>query len=247
MQPQVHIFNSPSELANNLAEIFYNDIGELTLSQHKVTIALSGGSTPLLLFKKIATRNSLATLVNEWNKVHIYWCDERCVPPHHPDSNYGMANRYLLRALNIKDTNIHRIHGEDEPVNEAIRYGEEVRNQVITINSIPVFDWIFLGMGEDGHTASVFPDQISLLYSDAICAVATHPVTGQQRITLTGKPLIHAKRISFIVTGSSKAQRIQEIFQDKPAAGQYPARYIKPLKGRLEWYLDKEAATMIRK
>jgi 6-phosphogluconolactonase len=245
MQPEIQIFNTVSELSDSLAEGFHSHIGMLCRGQIKVSIALSGGSTPQLLFKRIATFNASSTQVDDWNKVHFFWVDERCVPPHHPESNYGMANRYLLRALNIQETNIHRIRGETRPEEEAVRYSTEVRAYVVTRNTIPVFDWVFLGLGEDGHTASIFPDQMSLLYSDAICAVAVHPQSGQQRITMTGKPLIHARRITFVVTGFSKAQRVKEIIRNDPSAKQYPAKYIKPLAGRMEWFLDKEAAALL--
>jgi 6-phosphogluconolactonase len=245
MQPEINIFNSVSELTDKLAEIFYSHTGALCREQQKVNIVLSGGNTPQLMYKKIASHLAFSKQVDDWNKVHFFWGDERCVPPHHPESNFGMANRYLLRALNSKETNIHRIRGERGPEEEAVRYSGEIGSYVATRNAIPVFDWIFLGMGDDGHTASIFPDQLSLLYTEAICAVAVHPQSGQQRITLTGKPLIHARRITFIVTGPAKAQRVKEILNDEPSAKLYPARYIKPLRGKLEWFLDKEAARLI--
>jgi 6-phosphogluconolactonase len=210
-----------------------------------VNIALSGGNTPQLLYKKIASHRAFYGQVDDWNKVHFFWGDERCVPPLHPESNFGMANRYLLRALNIRETNIHRIRGESRPEEEAIRYSGEIGSHVGTRNSIPVFDWIFLGMGDDGHTASIFPDHMSLLYTDAICAVSVHPQSGQKRITLTGNPLIHARRITFVITGSSKAHCVKEIIRDDPSSKLYPARYIKPLHGKLEWFLDKDAAQLL--
>jgi 6-phosphogluconolactonase len=245
MQPGITIFKTVSELTDTLAEDFYRYIGDLCRSQQKVNIVLSGGNTPQLLYKKIAAHLAYANMVGNWEKVHFFWGDERCVPPHHPESNYGMANRYLLRALNLKETNIHRIRGENKPGDEAIRYSSEVMAHVTPWSAVPVFDWIFLGMGDDGHTASIFPDQLFLLYADPVSAVAVHPKSGQQRITLTGKPLIHARRITFVVTGASKAQRVKEIIHDDPAAKLYPAKYIKPIRGKLEWFLDKEAAGLI--
>ena len=245
MKPEISIFKTVSELTDNLAEVFYSHIGNLCMHQPKVNIVLSGGNTPQLLYKKISSHIAFSAQVDDWNKVHFFWGDERCVPPQHPESNFGMANRCLLKALNIKESNIHRIHGENKPEEEAVRYAGEIASHVVTLNSIPVFDWVFLGMGDDGHTASIFPDQMFLLYADANCAVAVHPLSGQRRITLTGKPLISARRITFMVTGSSKALRVKEIVHDEPASRQYPARYVKPLRGRLEWFLDKEAAGLI--
>jgi 6-phosphogluconolactonase len=246
MQTEIILFDTVSELTDKLAEVFYNHIGALCRQQKIVNIALSGGNTPKLLYKKIASHNAFAAQVDDWNKVHFFWGDERCVPPHHPESNFGMADRYLFRALNSKETNIHRIRGESRPEEEAIRYSGEIGSHVATLNSIPVFDWIFLGMGDDGHTASIFPDQMSLLYADTICAVAVHPQSGQRRITMTGKPLINSSRITFVVTGSSKAQCVKEIIRDDPSSKLYPARYIRPLRGKLEWFLDKEASALIQ-
>jgi 6-phosphogluconolactonase len=245
MKAQVNIYNTAFEMADALTEVFYNHIGNLCRVKKKITIALSGGNTPQLLFKKIASHLAMANLIPNWNIVHFFWCDERCVPPHHSDSNFGMANRYLLRALNISESNIHRIRGEDNPEQEVIRYSEEIKRHVTLRNATPIFDWIFLGMGDDGHTASIFPDQMSLLYTDKICAGAVHPQSGQKRITLTGKPIINAERITFMVTGRSKSQRMKEIMEDEPSAKLYPARYIKPLRGKLEWFLDKQAAELI--
>ena len=246
MKARIDIFNTASELADTLTDLFYSHIGILCQMKRTVNIVLPGGNTPQLLFKRIATRPVMAESVPDWNNVHFFWSDERCVPPNHAESNFGMANRYLLRALNISEYNVHRIRGENNPNEEVMRYSEEIRKHVAIKDAMPVFDWIFLGMGEDGHTASIFPDQLSLLYTDQICAVAFHPQSGQQRITLTGKPIIHAERITFMVTGRSKCQRIKEILADEPAAKKYPARYIKPLRGKLEWFLDKQAAELIQ-
>jgi 6-phosphogluconolactonase len=242
MKAEINIFNKVSELTDALADTFYSYITILCRRKSIVTIALSGGNTPQLLFKRIASSLPAVPDIPDWNKVHFFWCDERCVPPHHPDSNYGMANRYLLRALHISESNIHRIRGENKPEEEVIRYSEEIRKYAVMKNTMPVFDWIFLGLGDDGHTASIFPDQLYLLYADTICAVAVHPQSGQWRITLTGKPIINADRISFMVTGRSKSQRIKEILADEPVAKHYPARYIKSLSGKMEWFMDKEAA-----
>jgi len=244
-QPEINIFNTVSELTDKLAELFYHHTGNLCQHQKTVNIALSGGNTPQLLYKKIASHRAFSAQADDWSKVHFFWGDERCVPPHHPESNFGMANRYLLQPLNSKETNIHRIRGESRPEEEAVLYSGEIGSHVATRNAIPVFDWIFLGLGDDGHTASIFPDQISLLYAETICAVAVHPQSGQQRITLTGKTLINARRITFMVTGSSKAQRVKEILNDEPSARLYPARHIRPLRGTLEWFLDKEAAGLL--
>ncbi len=247
MKDRVKIFETPNALAEELAGEFYFHIAKLSLQQDKINIALSGGSTPHLWFKRIASHRVSHSFDIDWHKVHFFWCDERCVPADHSDSNYGMAYRLFLKPLGINSSNIHRIRGEDEPEEEAIRYAEEILKHVPVRNNIPVFDWIFLGMGDDGHTASIFPDQLNLLYCDKICEVAVHPKTDQKRITLTGKTLVNARRVTFIITGSSKKQIVHEILTDKPVSKFYPAKHIRPIRGEPEWYLDKDAAEIIKK
>lgn len=245
MHPGIHIFSSVSGLTDRLTEEFYRHIRMLCHNRKIVSIALSGGQTPRLLFEKAASMATIIPQTIDWNKVHFFWGDERCVHPQHPESNFGMANRYLLRALGVKEANIHRIMGENDPEAEAARYAGEITAIVPLRNKVPVFDWIFLGLGEDGHTVSIFPDQMALLYADAFCAVAVHPQSGQKRITLTGKTLNHADRLTFMATGASKAQRVKEILYNEPAAKFYPARHVKPQRGTLEWYLDGEAAELL--
>lgn len=247
MKARVKIFETPNALAEELAGEFYFHVAKLSQQQDKINIALSGGSTPHLWFKRIASHRISHSFDIVWHKVHFFWCDERCVPADHPDSNYGMAYKLFLKPLGINSSNIHRIRGEDDPEEEAIRYAKEIFKYVPVRDSIPVFDWIFLGMGDDGHTASIFPDQLNLLYSDKICEVAVHPQTGQKRITLTGKTLVNARRVTFIITGSSKSQIVHEILTGKPPSKLYPAKHIRPLRGEPEWYLDKNAAELIKK
>jgi 6-phosphogluconolactonase len=247
MKALVKIFDTPNALAEELAGEFYFHLSRLSKQQDLINIGLSGGSSPQLWFKRIASHRHSHALNINWHKVHFFWCDERCVPEIHPESNYGVAYRLFLKPLAINISNIHRIRGEDNPEEEAIRYAEEILKHVPVRNNIPVFDWIFLGLGDDGHTASIFPDQLNLLYSDKICEVAVHPQTGQKRITLTGKTLINAKRITFIITGTSKSQIVHGILTGKPVSKLYPAKHIKPLRGEPEWYLDKEAAALINK
>ncbi len=238
MKAGINLYNNSSALTGALADKFHRHIAALCSMKNKVAIALSGGNTPLQLFRRIASLQPAGSASRDWNKVHFFWCDERCVPPQHPESNFGMANRYLLRPLQICESNMHRIRGENKPEEEVLRYSEEIRQHVPMKNGLPVFDWIFLGMGDDGHTASIFPGELPLLYADAICAVAMHPLSRQQRITLTGKTINNADLITFMVTGRSKSKTIKDIMDDEPAAKRYPARYIKPLHGKLEWYIE---------
>ncbi len=201
-------------------------------------LAISGGKTPDLLFSKLAKRFADSPF---WQKLHIWWVDERMVVPTDPESNFGIANKLLFSKISIPEENIHRIKGENDPDEEALSYSAQIQQKLPQSKSWPVFDLILLGMGDDGHTASIFPDQLELLESESVCAVAVHPQSGQKRVTLTGKVLNNADAVIFLVTGSAKAQRITEILNNKKEAGKLPAFYIKPAKGILDWYLDKEA------
>jgi 6-phosphogluconolactonase len=167
------------------------------------------------------------------------------VAPDSDESNYLMAYDALLAELAIPEENIHRIMGEADPEEEALRYGEEIREQLNSRDDLPVFDLVMLGLGEDGHTASIFPDRMDLLTSDQVCAVAVHPQTGQQRITLTGRVINNANTIYFLVSGEGKAERISEIMNNDEKAFALPAYHILPVSGTLIWFLDEDASEMI--
>lgn len=180
-----------------------------------------------------------------WNRVHLYWGDERCVPPTHADSNYGMTFKHLLSRIVIPESNVHRIRGEDPPAEEALRYSGVLGDQLPKKYRNPHFDLVILGLGEDGHTASVFPHQMELWDAAGYCEVASHPQSGQQRITITGKVINNAANIAFLVTGAGKAGKVQEILQQKGPFESYPASRVIPRSGNLLWFLDKEAASEI--
>ena len=197
-------------------------------------LALSGGSTPAVLFDHLALEYT--DKIN-WSKVHLYWGDERCVPPDHPESNYRMAYEKFIRYVDIPASNIHRVKGENNPEAEAIRYSKEIEHHLRRQNKLPVFDCVLLGMGTDGHTASIFPHQMDLLQAPTTCAVATHPISGQQRITITGKVINAARQTHFLVTGASKKPILEHIFSNSDKAKNYPAFYIE----KATWWLDDAA------
>jgi 6-phosphogluconolactonase len=204
-----------------------------------VHIALSGGSTPLAIFQQLASVN----LPGEWEHVNLYWGDERCVPSYHSESNYGKAKELFLDPMGFPQDRIHPIHGEADPDQEAERYGQFLLEQLPVRNGYPVFDWIWLGLGEDGHTASIFPDQIGLWTSRRPCVVARHPQTGQKRVTITGGVINAAQRVAFLVAGKSKSKVVNEIVMKEGDYLNYPGFYVAPHSGNLEWYLDMEATS----
>lgn len=238
---EVKIFSDQKQVVKSLAK----GIFKLTKSsvQKRFNILLSGGNTPTALFKRI-TKKYADTI--EWERIHLWWGDERCVSPKNENSNYKQAYDFLISQISIPQENIHRIKGENDPEEEAIRYAGEIEENLNLRGENPVFDLVLLGLGDDGHTASIFPDELELFEDERICAVATHPLSGQKRITITGRVLNNANRIFFLVTGANKSQRISEIMNDDEAAKLLPAYYISPSYGELIWFIDEAAAQKIQ-
>jgi|SRR5690554_489676 len=234
----VKIFKNKEELSFS----FCTQLSEMIKSKEKYFIALSGGSTPKIVFQTLA-ENFKSKI--DWSKVHLFWGDERCVPPDHSESNFGMTKEYLINHINIPEENIHRIKGENDPVEESIRYSEEIKKNLPDQNNLPQFDLIMLGIGEDGHTASIFPDQIKIIESEKICETAIHPETKQKRITLTGRVINNSQNIFFLITGNKKSLIVDQIINKKNNFLRYPASHINPLNGELYFYLDSVAASLL--
>lgn len=237
----LNLYETPEKLADELASQLMGWIENSPRPQFHM--ALSGGKTPDLLFRALAKKYPDP---NHWNKVHFWWVDERMVPPDDEQSNYGKVFQTLFSKNIIAQENIHRIKGENDPYQEAKSYSRQIAQNVPMVDGWPTFDLILLGMGEDGHTASIFPDQMHLLESPRTCEVATHPNSGQKRVTLSGSTLNHALKVCFVVTGSEKAQRIMEVATNHEKAWRLPAAHIHPVNDELAWYMDEAAAREIR-
>ena len=241
MKEEIYIFDDKQALAKQLADDFKKAADNLQ-DGGKLTVALSGGSTPRSFFRFLVQEPYLNTI--DWNRINFYWGDERCVPPDNVQSNFKMANDEFLSKININHENIHRVFGENPPPEEAKRYEREIIDNLETSdNGFPRFDWIMLGMGEDGHTASLFPGASTLDEKQRICVVATHPQSGQKRISLTLPVLDNAKRVSFLVAGESKIKVLTDIIGNRSSNLPFPSSMVHPVDGLLEWYLDKAAAT----
>ncbi len=238
-QKEVSIFNSISELADYIGRILIENLSTKGEGQY-LSLALSGGSTPEQIFKYLSIHYK--ELVN-WNKIKFFWVDERCVPPGDKESNYKMTCESLFENLNISKDNIYRIYGEADPKSESKRYSNILSKNVAPENNFPRFDVVLLGLGEDGHTASIFPDKLDLFETQEFCMVAVHPESGQKRITLTGKVINNAKNVLFIITGNNKAKIAAEVIEKKNKI--LPASFIHPVKGSLKWLLDSEAAKFL--
>jgi 6-phosphogluconolactonase len=241
MDTIIKISQSPAELAKDFAGEIAGMINESAGRKRIMTVALSGGSTPKLMFSVLADGFSDSV---QWEWAHFFWGDERCVPPDDPESNFRMTKEALFDTIKINESNIHRIRGEDDPQTEAERYSEEISCHVREKNGLPVFDLIILGLGDDGHTASIFPGNSILFKSDKICVPAQHPVSMQKRITVTGPVINNADKIVFLVTGSAKADIVSEIIENR-GLKDYPAASVEPSHGILKWYLDIDSSSML--
>jgi 6-phosphogluconolactonase len=239
---KTQVFPTPYDAAERLAMDIIRFVENMLIFRENLYIALSGGNSFTLMYEIIAREFSKSL---NWEKLHFFWVDERCVPLSSNENNFGNAYSTLFSNIDIPDQNLHHIHGGDDPVSEVIRYTGEILSFVPCFNNYPCFDLILLGLGDDGHTASIFPGHQGLFETTAICALTQHPVTKQKRITLTGKSINNAMSIAFLVYGNNKANILKSIFSDDPSTYSYPAKNINLKNGTLAWYLDNEAATYI--
>ena len=185
-----------------------------------VHIALSGGSTPTLLFEKMAEYDDPDVLRN----IHFYWVDERHVPEDDPESNYGVFRRLLVDTGIVPEENVHPIKYHPDIHQMAANYEQELRQLVPFMDDLPVFDEIILGVGEDGHTASIFPDRLDLFETTDIVATTRHPVTGQGRVTLTGSTINNCYEVTVLCLGKRKRRILDEVLREnKP---EYPISHV---------------------
>ena len=207
--------------------------------------ALAGGSTPQGVFERVASAEFKSQV--DWQKTHIWFGDERCVPADHSDSNYRMANQALLSQVSIPENNIHRIKGELEPTQAAQLYENELRQHLPGSDAgFPVFDLMLQGLGPDGHTASLFPETPALKVGDqAVTSVYVEKLDAW-RVSVTFPILNAAHHLLFLVAGAGKAEVIRDIFQQNTSTRQlYPVEMLKST-GSIEWFLDEAAASLVK-
>jgi 6-phosphogluconolactonase len=233
----IEIFPTLEDLADAVARHIVRCGRKAILVGGRFTLALSGGSTPRAVYGRLAS-DDLASRI-DWVKVHILWGDERCVPPDDPQSNYRMAKETLLDRVPIPPDHIHRIHGEDDPEKAAAEYERELRSE-------GSLDLVLLGLGEDGHTASLFPGQV-VMHERRRWVLATPAPDGTMwRVTLTPALINTARNVTFVVSGESKAARLQEVLQGPFTPDLLPAQAIQPTKGQLLWMVDQAAGSLLR-
>jgi len=240
---EIKIFKNSDDLSKKVGQVWSDLARGADAAGHGLSVALSGGNTAHVVNRYLAGSRFRDSI--PWNSVQLFWGDERCVPPDHSESNYGMVKKALIDCVRIPAANIHRIRGEDPPGEEAHRYAKEIQGFLGTENNgIPEFDWILLGMGEDGHTASLFPGGGLVEEDLGICGVARHPGTGQDRVTLTLPVLMKARRVTFLVIGEAKAEIISKIHLSH-GTDHLPAARVRNGTGLVEWYLDAPAASLL--
>jgi 6-phosphogluconolactonase len=237
----VFVFDTAEQVAIAAAERFVECEYPFHGESQRFSVALSGGKTPKRVYELLATDRFKQRV--EWFQVHLFFGDERCVSPDHPESNYGMAYETLISKVPIPAKNVHRIIGEGNPDEGARNYENQLRTHFAG-DSWPRFDLVLLGMGDDGHTASLFPNS-EAVREKSRWVVATATAQGQDRITLTAPVFNHATNILFLVTGEEKAERLAEVVTNGSRNSRLPAQEIQPLTGTLEWLVDKAAAARL--
>lgn len=240
--PEVRIADDAQELGQEAADLFVWLGQQAVAASGRFRVALSGGTTPKLLYARLVSPAFSGQL--EWPRVEFYFGDERCVPPEHPDSNFRMADETLLRPLKIASERIFRMRGEaDDPDKAAREYETVLRTQFgVPAPGWPSFDLILLGLGDDGHIASLFPGTPALEERARLVVASRAPSGVKNRITLTVPAMNQARVVLFLVSGIIKAAAVRAVIDDRDT-GRVPAKLIRPVSGRVIWVLDRAAAS----
>jgi 6-phosphogluconolactonase len=244
MKPDIRIFKDLEELSRAAAILFVEQAGRSIAERRRFLVALNGGSTPQRLFALLATdfRDNV-----DWQNVHLFWGDERCVPPEDPGSSYGQAREIWLSQVPLSDANVHRIPGELGPAQAARDYALTLKEFASPPDLWPRFDLVYLGMGDDGHTASLFPGPPVHVAEPVLPVTAQYQDRPANRVTLTPVVFNSARLIVFMATGEKKAVTLAEVLSDTHTRNPeiYPAQRIQPKEGRLIWLVDEAAASRL--
>lgn len=242
---EIRIYEDLSELTQAAADRFVEAAHGGIEAKGFFTISLAGGSTPRSLYTRLSSSDYRARV--DWTRVHFFWGDERIVPSTHPDSNYRMANETLLKNIPISEDHLHRIPTELTPASQAAEtYSNELKNFFgLKEQQWPRFDLILLGMGPDGHTASLFPGSTTLFEKDRLVDSPYVEKFHSYRITLTPPTLNQAAGVLFFVAGGEKAQAVREVLEGNYDPARYPSQIIQPVDGALTWMLDRQAARLL--
>ncbi|OOP55152.1 MAG: 6-phosphogluconolactonase [Candidatus Brocadia carolinensis] len=243
---EILIVGNSDELSHRAAQEFVRLADEAIRTKGFFTVALSGGSTPRGLYLQLAS-DAYRELVS-WPHVHLFWGDERCVPPDHPESNYRMACEALINRVSIPKENIYRIPAEQEDrARAAMEYGQALKSFFrLNAGAFPRFDLILLGMGDDGHTASLFPFTTALDETGSLVLAHYVEKLGAYRFTLSVPTINQTREAMFLISGASKAPVLREVLEGDYQPQRLPAQIIQPVNGRLLFIVDREAAGKLR-
>lgn len=238
-QPDIRIYSDIQALSHACSKLLADELAAVVTSTNAATFVLAGGATPRGVYALLAAEPCRTS--PEWSRIHFYWGDERCVPPDSADSNFRMAYDALISKVPTTESLIHRIRGELENAEQAAHLYEAEIRELLPNSPVPAFDVVLLGMGEDGHTASLFPgahwDEQRLV----VPCVGPHFPT--LRVSLTPMLLNAAHRVIFLASGIRKAPALAKVIED-PSCN-YPAARIHPVSGRLTWMIDRAAASLL--
>jgi 6-phosphogluconolactonase len=240
MSDGLRVSNTAAELADGCAGFILETLSDTLKTQSRAAIAISGGGSPRPMFSKLAQSGF------DWSNVHIFWVDERCVPPTYNQSNFKMADETLLAPARISKYNVHRIHGEMAPDEGALLYIEDIRQFFhLGEHDLPVFDLIHRGIGPDAHTASLFPGEPLIANRTGIAAGVWVEKMKSHRVTLLPGVLLAAKRTVLQVAGEDKAEAIHNILRGPEDAFRFPGQIATRGSDKAVWFLDKAAAAKL--
>ena len=237
---RIDVAEDADALNHCAAEQFVRFTTEAVEARGRCAVALSGGSTPKGVYQLLAAPAFRPRV--RWGDIHFFWGDERHVPPDHPDSNYRMAVEAMLSKVPVPPANVHRVRSELPDADRAAREHEETIRVFVDGEPLPRLDLIDLGIGTDGHTASLFPGSAALEERDRLCVANWVEKLGAYRITLSLPILNAARAVIFIVSGAEKAPIIQQVLGDSAASPPLPAQLVRPVDGESWWMLDRAAA-----
>ena len=240
MSVQWHSYPTAKEAAQACAHGILAVLEEALSGRPSTTLAVSGGTSPAAMFEELAARGT------GWDKVHVFWVDERAVPPTDPMSNYRLAEEHLIRPAGIPRANLHRICAELNPRAAARRYVDEIREFFgLEPGEMPHFDAVHRGLGPDAHTAGLFPGEPLIEDREGIAAAVHVPKLGQFRITLLPGVLLAARHTACLVTGAEKAEAVRAVFREPYDPLKYPAQVVTHHGRGVVWYLDDAAASLM--
>jgi 6-phosphogluconolactonase len=233
----IKVFHDISELSQAAAKSFVEVANQAIAERGRFLVTLSGGSTPMKLYERLADENL------DWHRVYFFWGDERCVPVADAENSYGQVKKILFDKINAR--NIHRVNSELEPDSAATDYAHILSGFADPPLSFPRFDLVLLGMGDDGHTASLFPNSPVDLSSPTLAVTAHYQDRPANRITLTPLVFNQAREIWFLVAGQNKAETLKNVIKGEFKPEVYPAQRIRPVNGNLIWMIDEAAGSLL--